>query len=206
MPFDCVIRGGLVVDGSGKIPTFRSDVAITDGKIVALDDLVTAEAATYCDASGHIICPGFIDALPWQSPPEESDSILQETAPHPRVMIASDGVYEFSHPHPRSYGCYAQVLRKFVRELNVMSMEEAVCKMSGFPAQRFGLNDRGRIEVGAAADLVVFDPEIIADRSTWLEPLQPAVGVKSVMVNGTWVIENGRPTGALPGRVLRRAA
>jgi len=78
--------------------------------------------------------------------------------------------------------------------------------MSGFPAQRFGLADRGRIVEGLAADLVVLDPDCIADRSTWTEPLHAAVGVDSVMVNGEFVLAGGLPTGRLPGRVLRRCS
>jgi N-acyl-D-amino-acid deacylase len=91
-----------------------------------------------------------------------------------------------------------------VRELGLLSLQEAIYKMSGFPAQRFGLADRGRIAVGKAADLVVFDPDTIADRSTWREPRLPPIGVDGVMVNGEWVVWEGVPTGRLPGRVLHR--
>jgi N-acyl-D-amino-acid deacylase len=143
--------------------------------------------------------------FPWQVSEQEKETKLRRTAVHPRAMIASDGVYNVPHPHPRGYGCYAQVLRRYVRELGLLSLEEAVYKMSGFPAQRFGLKDRGRIAKGLGADLVVFDPATVADRSTFSEPVQTAVGINWVMVNGQWVIENGAPTGKLPGRVLRRA-
>ena len=86
-----------------------------------------------------------------------------------------------------------------------MSLQEAVYKMSGFPAERFGIKDRGRIVEGLAADLVVFDPETVADRSTWQDPVQPAVGVNWVLVNGVPVIDDGTPTGQLPGRVVRHS-
>ena len=143
--------------------------------------------------------------FPWQVPPEEIEPTMQRTVAHPRVMIASDGVYDVPHPHPRSFGCFAQVLRRYVRELGAISLEEAVYKMSGFPAQRYGLRDRGQIAVGKAADLVLFDPDTVVDNSTFVDPIQEAVGVSGVIVNGEWVIRNGTATGALPGRVLRRS-
>ena len=143
--------------------------------------------------------------FPWQTPPEDNEITLDRTAPHPRMMVASDGVYNVPHPHPRGYGCFVQFLRRFVREKGLVSLKDAIYKMSGFPAQRFGLKDRGRIAEGFAADLVVFNPETVADAATWGQPLQPAVGVESVLVNGVPVIELGNPTQQLPGRVLRHS-
>lgn len=142
--------------------------------------------------------------FPWFTAPQENDVILNQTVLHPRMMIASDGIYNVPHPHPRSYGCFAQTLRKFMRERKLLSLQEAIYKVSGFPAQRFGLKGRGQIAEGYAADLVIFDPETIADRATWERPIQRAVGVSWVLVNGVPVIADGTPTGNLPGRVLRR--
>ena len=141
--------------------------------------------------------------FPWQSPREEFQTTLDETAVHPRMMIASDGVYNIPHPHPRGSGCFVQYLGRYVRGRKLVSLEEAVYKMSGFPAERFGIKDRGRIAKGLAADLVVFDPETVADRSTWNNPIEPPVGVDWVLVNGVPVVEEGGLTGAVPGRVLR---
>ena len=143
--------------------------------------------------------------FPWQTPPEDNKTTIDRTAVHPRMMIASDGVYDIPHPHPRGYGCFVQYLGRFVRERQLVSLQEAVYKMSGFPATRFGIKDRGRIAEGLAADLVVFDPETVADRSTWQDPVQPAVGVNWVLVNGVPVIGDGIPTGQLPGRVVRHS-
>ena len=142
--------------------------------------------------------------MPWATPPEENERILNRTANHPRMMIASDGVYNIPHPHPRSYGCFVQYLGKFVRERQLLSLQEAIYKMSGFPAERFRLSDRGRISRGLAADIVVFNPETVADRSTWFDPVQSPVGVNWVLVNGVSVVEDGNVTGQLPGKVLRQ--
>lgn len=143
--------------------------------------------------------------LPWLVSQAEGDRILRQTAAHPRLMIASDGIYNVPHPHPRAYGCFAQVLRRYVRELKLLTLEQAVHKMSGFAASRFGLRDRGRIAEGMAADLVILNADTVADHATWKEPLRPASGVEWVIVNGEIVIERGTLTGRLPGRVLRRS-
>ncbi|MCG9131090.1 amidohydrolase family protein [Candidatus Poribacteria bacterium] len=142
--------------------------------------------------------------MPWATSPEENERILNQTASHPRMMIASDGVYNIPHPHPRSYGCFVQYLGKFVRERQLVSLKEAIYKMSGFPAERFRLSDRGRIREGLAADIVVFDPDTVADKSTWFDPVQSPVGVNWVFVNGVSVVEDGTVTGQLPGEVLRQ--
>ena len=141
--------------------------------------------------------------FPWQTPREEFQATLDQTAVHPRMMIASDGVYNIPHPHPRGYGCFVQYLGRYVRERKLVSLKEAVYKMSGFPAERFGIKDRGKIETGLAADLVVFDPETVSARSTWKNPIEPPVGVDWVLVNGVPVVKEGSLTAALPGRVLR---
>nr|MDQ3397200.1 amidohydrolase family protein [Deinococcota bacterium] len=104
---------------------------------------------------------------------------------------------------PRGYGCFARVLRLCVRELGAISLPEAIYKMSGFPAERFRIKDRGFVRRGLAADLVIFDPETVADRATWDQPRREPVGIDVVMVNGVVVCEQGKPTGALPGRVIR---
>ena len=142
--------------------------------------------------------------FPWPAAAVDNEAILDTTAVHPRMMIASDGVYEVPHPHPRGFGCFARVLGRFVREKGLLSIEQAVHKMSGFPAQRFGLRDRGGIAVGMAADIAVFDPETAADRATFDQPMELSVGFDDVIVNGTCVKQGGEITGALPGRVVGR--
>ena len=143
--------------------------------------------------------------FPWQIDPEVAAQTVTRTATHPRMMIASDGIFNIPHPHPRGFGCFARVLGHFVRERELLTFEEAIYKMSGFPARRFNIPDRGELAVGKAADLVVFDPDTVAARSTFENPTLPPVGILHVFVNGQSVIANGEPTGALPGQVLRRA-
>ncbi len=124
---------------------------------------------------------------------------------HPATMVASDGEiprFGQAHPHPRSYGTFARVLGVYVREKRVLSLEEAVRKMSAAPAQRIGLVDRGVLRPGMKADIVVFDPDRVRDRATFEQPHQYADGVAYVLVNGQVVYENGRMTEARPGRVL----
>ena len=134
---------------------------------------------------------------------------VQELLVQPWNMIASDGMYSDSdHPdpngHPRSTGTFPRVLGHYVRELKLLTLEEAVRKMTSLPADTVGLSGRGRIAVGAAADLVLFDPNSIADRSTWTEPGLMATGVVHVLVAGVAVLKDGVLTGKAPGRFLPR--
>lgn len=133
----------------------------------------------------------------------EFEALARRTLAHPAFMVASDGVYHGAMPHPRGYGCYAQVLGRYVRELGLVSMERAVHLMSGLPAARFGIRDRGLVAEGLAADLVVFDPATVAGPASWDEPRLEAVGIDAVLVNGVIAVEGGRPTDARPGIVVR---
>ena len=125
------------------------------------------------------------------------------TIGHPRMLVASDGIAHGQQPHPRGAGCFARVLRYQVRDLGAVSLETAIHKMSGFVAERYRLRDRGLLRVGYGADLVIFDPATVADRSTWTQPRLEPVGIDAVIVNGSVVADHGAWTGALPGRVLR---
>ena len=128
---------------------------------------------------------------------------------HPRTMIAADGGIEIpgnGHPHPRNYGTFARVLGHYVRELQALPLHTAIHKMTRMPAERIGLADRGRLEEGAVADIVVFDPATIIDRATFAKPHQYAEGVHHVFVAGEAVLLDRQPTGARPGRVLRSAS
>jgi len=126
----------------------------------------------------------------------------------PFTMIASDsGIQKLDEegvPHPRGYGNNARVLGHYVRELRLLTLEEAVRKMTSLPAQSFGLKGRGLIREGFAADLVIFDDESVSDPATFERPRQYAEGIRYVLVNGTEVIDDGRQTAARPGAIIRR--
>jgi dihydroorotase/N-acyl-D-amino-acid deacylase len=127
---------------------------------------------------------------------------------HSRTMIASDGGIHMPAqdvPHPRNYGSFSRVLGKYVREEGVLGLPQAIYKMSLLPADRIGLSERGRIEVGAMADIAVLDPARVIDRATFKDPHQLSEGVHHVFVNGRAALLNGKMTGARPGRVLRHS-
>jgi dihydroorotase/N-acyl-D-amino-acid deacylase len=126
---------------------------------------------------------------------------------HPQTMIASDGrLVELGdgHPHPRWYGTFPRVLGHYARELGVLTLEQAVRKMTAMPAARIGLRERGQIRQGWHADLVVFDPETVIDRATFAEPHQYPVGIEWVVVNGALAVDGGEFRDARAGRVLKR--
>ena len=125
---------------------------------------------------------------------------------HPLAMIETDGDavgYGIGYPHPRSYGAFPRVLARYVRELGVITLEEAVKKMTSMPAQWLGREDMGFIAEGMRADVAVFDPDVIADRATYADPHQFSVGITDLLVNGVPVIRDGGITGEKPGRWIR---
>jgi dihydroorotase/N-acyl-D-amino-acid deacylase len=154
-----------------------------------------AETALWIVEQGG--CSGIFHAI------NEED--LQRILKHPATMIGSDGeipIFGRANPHPRSYGTNARVLGRYVRDLKVITLEDAIRKMSGFPAARLGLADRGVLKEGVKADIVIFDPGTIRDKATFEQPHQYAEGVSTVIVNGQVAFENGKMTAARPGRVL----
>jgi len=133
---------------------------------------------------------------------DDVDRIMQ----HPMTSIASDGpitLFNVGSPHPRTYGTYARVLGRYVRDRNILSLEEAIRKMTSLPAQILSINKRGLLREGYYADITIFDPETIIDKATFEDPHQYAIGINTVLVNGVIVVENGLHNGNRPGRVLR---
>jgi N-acyl-D-amino-acid deacylase len=129
---------------------------------------------------------------------------VQRVLSFPHTMIGSDGLPHDFHPHPRLWGTFPRVLGHYCRDLGLFSLEEAVRKMTGLPAARFGLAGRGAIAEGAYADITVFDPTSVIDRATFEQPTRPAAGIEHVFVNGRPAWTEGKPSGERPGRALRR--
>jgi dihydroorotase/N-acyl-D-amino-acid deacylase len=163
-------------------------------------DTTLADAA---DLVLDVVARGDASAIYHVLSEEDVERILR----HPQTMIGSDGRLVRpgeGRPHPRWYGAFPRILGVYVRERRVLSLEQAIHKMTGLPAARLGLADRGRIAEGLAADLVVFDPAAVGDRATYEDPHRYPAGVEYVLVGGVPVVDGGRFTGARPGRVLRR--
>jgi N-acyl-D-amino-acid deacylase len=142
-------------------------------------------------------CQGIFQAM--------SEDDVQRIIRHAATMIASDGevpIFGKSSPHPRSYGTFARVLGVYVREKKILTLEDAIRKMSSFPAARLGLTDRGVVRPGMKADIAVFNPSTVRDTATYEKPHQYAEGFSHVIVNGQVVYEKGEMTASRPGRVL----
>jgi N-acyl-D-amino-acid deacylase len=141
-----------------------------------------------------------------------SEENTRKVLMHPLIMVCSDGaamapsyaLKEGSKPHPRNFGTFPRIIRKYVREEKLLTLPEAIKKMTSMAAEKAGLKKRGLINKNYFADLVVFDFEKIEDKATYIEPIQYPVGIDYVLVNGTIVVDHGKHMGALPGKVLRR--
>ena len=132
---------------------------------------------------------------------DDVDRIMQ----HPVTAIGSDGpvgIFGEGTPHPRQYGTFARVLGHYVRERAVLTLEDAVRKMSSQTARRLGIHNRGLLTEGYYADIAIFDADEIIDKATFEEPHQYAIGIKFVLVNGQVVVEQGRHTGRRPGKII----
>jgi N-acyl-D-amino-acid deacylase len=134
------------------------------------------------------------------------DADVERIMAYPHAMFGSDGLPHDRFPHPRLWGTFPRVLGHYARDRRLFPLEDAIHRMTGMSAERFGLKDRGQIRAGYFADLVLFDPEKIEDAATFEHPTLPARGIDSVYVNGEPVWVAGRSTSARPGRVLRRAS
>jgi dihydroorotase/N-acyl-D-amino-acid deacylase len=190
-----------VTISSTVVPTLRSlqgknvaEIAKAEGKdpIDCILDLIAADPAMEVVVAG-MAESDVADALkqPWVSVDNDSQGASPE------------GILGEEHPHPRGYGAFPRILRKYVREEHVLTLPDAIRKFSALPAQRMRLADRGVLKDGMWADVVIFDPERIRDRSTYESPNQLAAGMEYVLVNGVPVIQDGKMTQALPGKVLR---
>jgi N-acyl-D-amino-acid deacylase len=177
---------------TGKTLAEVAQMRGTDPEMTAMDLIVedgSRVSTVYFDQSEDIVRK--VIALPWAS--FNSDE----------ASLAPEGVFLESNPHPRAYGSFARVLGRYVRDEQLIPMEEAIRKLAALPSQNLRLDRRGLLKEGFFADVVVFDPDAIQDHATFIEPHQYATGMLHVFVNGEQVLEDGEHTGATPGRVVR---
>jgi len=169
------------------------------------EELQKAPVDTILDIILETNCVAFVNVL------DQSEDNVRLFIQHPRVMIGSDasafapyGMLGMVVPHPRTYGTFPRVIARYVRQEKILSLPEAIRKMTSLPASRMGVKDRGVLARGKKADLVLFDAATIEDRATYENPNQYPVGIKAVVVNGKIVVENDEHTGELPGKVLTK--
>jgi N-acyl-D-amino-acid deacylase len=196
---------GLENYSFARIASYRSDpsmngMSIPDAarKLLGKDDL-----ESQLEAMRRMLRAGGASMVYQFKSEDDIGAILK----HPFVAIASDSGHNVigqGVPHPRGYGNNARALGRYVRERRTVSLEEAVRKMTSLPADHFGFRDRGRLALGKAADIVIFDAARVNDRATYEQPHQYPDGISAVLVNGIAVVEGGAHTSARPGQVLRR--
>ena len=160
-------------------------------------------------AAGDFVCEilrasGMMVGIVGYRAGERTEDDVRAILRHPGHMAGSDGIFCGGFPHPRGWGAFARYLGRHTRDLGDYTWAEAVTHLSAHAARRFRLTDRGLLRPGFAADVAVFDPVTVADRSTYAAGRTLAEGVDHVVVNGTLALEDGEPTGATPGRALRR--
>src|SRR5438045_4476419 len=188
-----VVQNTKLLPLQGKTLADVAKMRGTDPINTLFDILVEDEAFTEC-AVFAMSEPDILLALrqPWTSVDNDSQG------------AAPDGLLGKEHPHPRAYGTFPRILRKYVREDHALTLEDAIRKFSALAAQKMRLTDRGVLKEGMWGDVVVFDPNEIRDLATFENPNQLSVGMRYVLVNGVPVIADGKMTNALPGKVLRR--
>lgn len=193
-----VARGIAEVGGPANI-TITSCRAHPDYEFKTMEEISKREGISAVDLYMKIVRDGGAGVVCHSMKEEDIEVFYKQ----PWVMVSSDG--GIASRHPRGAGSYPRVLGRYVRERRWVSLPEAIRKMTSLPAKRFRLSDRGLIRKGFKADIVVFDPDRIIDRSTFQEPQLISEGVKRVFVNGVEVWSNGAATGSRPGQPLRRA-
>lgn len=172
-----------------------------EGKSIA--DLAAEWDLPDDQASQRVVEEGGAGTIVVQFAMDEAD--VRTVMAHPTTMIGTDGLGFGSRPHPRHFGTYPRILGRYVRDEGVITLADAIWKMSGFPATKFNLPGRGFIREGHIADLVLFDPTIVAEVSTYEDPRRSPVGMPWVFVNGQAVVRDGQHTRIHPGRTVRRA-
>lgn len=182
---------------------------VPDPELRWAEGMSLAEAAERAGAPPERFCVDVLAATDLSAgcvfahPPTNTEDSVRALLRHPAQMGGSDGIYVGGHPHPRAFGAFARLLARHVRELGDWTWSQAAVHLSAHPSRRFQLPGRGAVRRGAAADLVVIDPDEVADRASYERPRELAAGVEHVWVAGTRVLADGELTGALPGAALR---
>ncbi len=196
-------------DGMHKVPVDWSVVVVSDVGAARHADWVGLSLEQIAQRSGQAAFDCYADLI-LQSDLAATcvtfighEENLQAFMCDPHFMASSDGILVGARPHPRAWGAFARFLARYVRELRVLTLEECVRKLTSLAAGRLGLPDRGLLKPGAFADLVIFDPDTVQDTATYENPRSHPLGIPYVIVNGVIVKDNGRHTGAIPGRALR---
>lgn len=188
-----ILLTGYTPDAAWQGKTIAEIAAMTG------QDPVTVVQTIVARTHGKDAAPGAGESVVVTAMTEDD---LTKFIASPRIMFCTDGSL---HPtHPRGAGSFPRVLARYVRERHVLTLAQAIRKMTSLPAARMGFRDRGRIAPGMKADLVLFDPKTVAYTATTAHPASAPVGLPDVFVNGVQVLDNGKPTGAHPGEVLRR--
>ncbi|RYU95832.1 N-acyl-D-amino-acid deacylase family protein [Emticicia agri] len=185
------------------VARYRADSTLNGKNVSEINKLLGRKSnlATEADLIMDMVDKGGAQMVFHKMSEDDVAKILR----YPNTMIASDaGVIQFNRnmPHPRGYGSNARVLGRYVREKQVLTLEDAVRRMTSLPAQRFKIEDRGLIRTGFAADIVIFDENKITDKATYEKPHAYSEGIDYVLVNGTPVLENGKHTGKKPGAII----
>ncbi|WP_061958613.1 N-acyl-D-amino-acid deacylase family protein [Cupriavidus pauculus] len=195
-------------------PYAASSTMLRPARVTQCDRILITWSATHPDAAGryledlaeewgrtrHDVAQMLVPGGAVYFIMDEGD--VRDILAYPDTMVGSDGIPSDETPHPRLWGTFPRVLGLYSRDLGLFPLERAVHKMTGLAAQRFGLERRGELRIGNIADITVFDPATIADRATFDDPRQPAVGVRHVFVAGEATLRDGVPIGSRPGRFV----
>ncbi|MEY9906483.1 N-acyl-D-amino-acid deacylase [Catenulispora sp. MAP12-49] len=193
---------GMVVDWRTIQISGVRDTALSDAVGQNVAEIAAARAVTGTDAFFDLLTADRLGTTILHHVGNEEN--VRAIMRHRAHTAGSDGLLVGARPHPRAWGTFPRYLGHYSRDLGVLTLEETIARMTGRPARRLRLDRRGLIRLGHHADLVLFDPRTVRDTATFEQPRQAAEGVVEVLVNGVSVLTDGKPTGALPGRALRR--